>query len=190
MAVGVNGAITRDTVIGVIQTTIGYILAIFFGLSVCMAVQTTKLQTSLDVTMILMCLALAVWGVFLVIRGAKRRKLIRLFREYAAGFACDPLHSIDQLAASKGITVQTAKKNILEMIQRGYFWNAHIDLDRNYLVFGQQINSSHPTASSPASVHSSMEFICVPCQGCGATNAVRKGVVKECDFCGKPLSVN
>ncbi len=116
----------------------------------------------------------------------KRRELAKLFKEYTARLATDPLRSIDQLAAATGVAVETAKENILEMIDKGYFVNTYVDFDRNCLVF-LQVGGAPESASTQQS-ESSVEYASVSCPGCGATNRIRKGTVGECEFCGNPLS--
>lgn len=188
MGSSAKNATVRDSIVGTIQIVIGYILAIFFGITVAIGGPTSGLKTATDIIIVMISLALTVWGVMLIVRGTKRRKMIILFREYAARLATDPFHSIDQLAAAKGIPVETAKKNILDMIRRGYFLNAHIDFDRNYLVFAHESASSDSGSFPQPGIISPFEFVSVSCHGCGAVNKIQKGTLGACDFCGNPLS--
>jgi|LSQX01.1.fsa_nt_gb ribosomal protein S27E len=184
-----KNAITKNTVVGALQTVLGYFLAIACGLFGIIGGATSAFATSTDVIMVIVFLAFAALGVLLITRGTKRKKFIKLFKEYAARLATDPLHSIDQLAAATGVTSETAKKNLFEMINKGYFVNAYIDADRNYLVFAQNNDDvSLQKNDTERQISSSVEFVTVACPGCGATNKIQKGAVGECEFCGNSIT--
>jgi ribosomal protein S27E len=126
-----------------------------------------------------------VCGIWQIVRGKKRKKLVVLFKDYAARLAADPLRSINKLAAACGIAAETVKKNILKMIHKGFFVNAYIDFNRNCLVFAQESSNEKSGLTQQGE---STEYIRVSCPGCGAKNKIQKGTVGECEFCGSYLS--
>jgi len=88
------------------------------------------------------------------------------------------------------VTIEVAKENLLDMINKGYFTDAYIDSDRNCLVFVQN-SSLIPDKASPViqqAKSNSGEYVAIVCQGCGATNKVLKDSVGECEYCGTPVS--
>jgi hypothetical protein len=164
-----------------VQIIIGYSIAIFCGLIAIVGSVNTGFASSFDVTMIIIFTVFSACGIWQIVCGKKRKKLIALFRDYAARLAADPLRSINKLAAATGAEAETVKKNILAMIRKGYFPNAYVDFSRNCLIFAQD--------SSPAQqIESSAEHIRVCCPCCGAKNKITKGTVGECEFCGSYLS--
>lgn len=175
-------AITKMGVKGIVQQGIGWILAAVFGL--CSVAGITQIKEAFDVGMVIFCLAVTVGGIFLILSGMKKKKLIKTFKDYSSRFAVDATKSIDLLAASTGVTVAAATKNIMEMINNGFFANAYIDTGRNCLVFTsapyQSTGSNQPSGS--------LSFITVQCRGCGATNTIAAGTVGECEFCGSKIS--
>jgi hypothetical protein len=181
-----TNVITKNSVAGAAQIVIGYILAIACAIFGIICILAIGLATSTDIIVVIIFFALTALGISLIVRGKKRRELAKLFKEYTARLATDPLRSIDQLAAATGVAVETAKENILEMIDKGYFVNTYVDFDRNCLVFLQE--GASPESASTQQSESSVEYASVSCPGCGATNRIRKGTVGECEFCGNPLS--
>lgn len=177
-------AITKNSIVSIVQILIGCLLVSFFGLFGIIGGAVSGFATTTDVVMVLLFLTIAALGVYFIIRGTKRRNLIKLFGDYTTRLATDPLHSIDQLAAATGVSVETAKKNILEMINKGYFINAYLDFERNTLVF-PTVNASPSSAPQQAAT---TEYITINCKGCGATNKVQPGAVVECEFCGTSIS--
>ncbi|MEW9095240.1 MAG: hypothetical protein AB2417_09180 [Clostridiaceae bacterium] len=184
----VQAAISKDKFKIVLQSIIGWALAIMFGLTSLFGF--TEIKGGSDVAALMICLALTTYGVSLIKKAKKRKKLINLFKNYSDRLASDPTRSIDLLARSTGATVDVVKKNIVEMINRGYFTNAYIDINRNCLVFAgetqpvqQQANNMKTPNNQPQ-----QEYITVACGGCGATNKIIKGRVGECEYCGSQIS--
>ena len=178
----------KNNLIGTLQIVFGYIIAIVCGLFATVGGFTSALATTVDVVMVIIFLVLTALGVLLIVRGTKRKRFIRLFKEYETRLVADPLHSINQLAAATGVSVEIAKKNILQMIHKGYFVNVYIDFDRDSLIF---IQSDAPPVLKGAMQHQtvpSVDYVIAVCSGCGATNKIKKGVVGECEFCGNSLS--
>jgi len=181
-----QNAITKVSVKGTFQRIIGWILVVMFGL--CSVVGSTQIKAAFDVGMVIFCIAVTIGGIFIIVSGTKKKRLIKTFKDYSSRFAADATKSIDLLAASTGVTVAIATQNITDMINNGFFLNAYIDTGRNCLVFA---NFQHPAqineAYNQAPVNSA-SYITVQCNGCGATNKILSGTVGECEFCGSQIS--
>jgi ABC-type nickel/cobalt efflux system permease component RcnA len=182
-------AITKHSSGAGVQIIFGYILAIAFGVMALTSIAATGLKQPMDWIMVPVLLLLTALGIWMILRGKKRRRSIKLFREYAARLATDPLRSIDQLAAGMSASPDQVKQNLTEMISRGYFVNAYIDHDRNCLMFAHP-DASGMNGSAPRQQGPQIEYVTVACSGCGATNKVPKGAVGECQYCGNLLSGN
>lgn len=178
-----QSAITKVKIKGTIQQTLGWILVVFFGLFAIAG--GTQIETSFDIGMVIFCVAVTVGGVLLIVSGSKKKKLIKEFHDYSARFAADPTKSIDLLASSIGVTTLTATKNIVKMINNGFFTNAYIDTQRNCLVF---TNIKQSISYIPTNTSSSVSYVTVQCGGCGANNKIASGTVDECEFCGSQIS--
>lgn len=181
-----QNAITKVSVKGKIQQIIGWILVIMFGLfSVSGG---TQIKAAFDVGMVIFCIAVTIGGVFIIVSGTKKKRLIKTFKDYSSHFAADATKSIDLLAASTGVTVTTATKNITNMINNRFFANAYIDTGRNCLVFNASQHPAHNNKACNQSPVNSVSYITVQCKGCGATNKIISGTVGECEFCGSQIS--
>lgn len=95
----------------------------------------TQIKEGIDVAVLIFYVVLTIYGISLIKKANKRKKLIYLFKNYSTRLASDPTRSIALLATSTGATVDFVKKNIIEMINKGYFTNEYIDVNRNCLVF-------------------------------------------------------
>lgn len=184
----VNNAIMKNVVASNARIVIGYIIAIPFGLFGVMGSATTHLAESMDVIMVSLLFFIASIGVFQVVGGKRSKRFILLFKEYAARLAKDPDHSIAKLAAATGAAFEKVKKNVLKMIQKGYFVNAYIDFGKNCIVFAYEGELYKQNSAFPQQADSPEGYFRVICTGCGAKNKVQKGTVGECEFCGNYLS--
>ena len=149
-----------------------------------------------DAPTVIVCLALALLGVWMVWCGIRRKKMRLEFRKYIVELSNDPTGTIDNLAAATGKSVDVVKKNLQFMIQKGYFASAYIDERQNKLVLAnreqkvaaqsqsQAFNNMNP---QPHSVEK-IEYVTCTCPNCGGINKIVKGGSTECDFCGSPLT--
>lgn len=181
-----KNAVTKNLVASRAQIIIGYVIAVFCGLIAIVGYVNTGLASSFDVTMVTVFTVFTACGIWQIVRGKKRKKLVVLFRDYAVRLSADPLHSMNKLAAATGAAVETVKKNILEMIRKGYFVNAYIDFGRYCLVFSK--DHQEQACNSVQQGELSTEFVRATCPGCGAKNKIQKGTVGECEFCGSYLT--
>ena len=184
----VESAINKVKAKGSVQRVFGWILAIFNGFIAFVGCATSGFKEALDVTMVLFFSAIAAAGVWLIIKGNKKFKLIKTFSDYSARLAADPEKSIDLLASATGVTVATATKNISDMIAVGFFPNCYLDGQRNKLVFPTVQSQAPITANVSNAQPQSVKYTTVQCTGCGATNKVAVGTVCECEFCGSQIS--
>ena len=187
---GVESAINRLKVKGTVQRVFGWIIAIFNGFIAFVGCATSGFKEALDVTLVLFFLAIAAVGVWLIIKGNQKFKLIKTFYDYSARLATDPEKSIDLLASATGVTVAIATKNISDMIAFGFFPNCYLDGQRNKLVAPDASQTQASTVSTPThtATTQTVKYTTVQCKGCGATNKIVSGTVGECEFCGSQIS--
>jgi len=181
-------AITKCRSIGAIQTIFGWIIVVFCGLFT--ITSATMIVEAFDAVMMVIFLAFTAGGVSLILKGKKKKKLLKAFQDYNTRLATDATKSIDLLANSVGKSVDTVKKDVLTMINMGLFYDAYINQERNCIVFPQMstattyhTNPIHQPVNTPRA-----EFVTVECSGCGATNKIAKGAVSECEYCGAQIS--
>ncbi len=185
----VNSAINKVKVKGTTQRVFGWIIAVFNGFVVFAGCATSGFKEALDVAMVLFFSAIAAVGVWLIIKGNKKIKLIRTFYDYSARLSADTEKSIDLLASSTGTTVAVATKNISDMLAAGFFPNCYLDGQHNRLVVPAVSQQRVPafSASVPNAATQRVKYTTVQCKNCGATNKVILGTVGECEYCGSPL---
>jgi ribosomal protein S27E len=181
-----KNAVSKNLAASRAQIIAGYIIAVFCGLTAVIGCVNTSLATTFDITMVAIFLVFTACGIWQIVRGKKRKKLIVLFRDYAVRLAADPQRSINKLAAATGAAAGTVKRNILLMIHKGFFANAFIDFDKNCLIFPQERNEQKSDLLKQG--ESVVEYVRVSCPGCGAKNKIQKGTVGECEFCGSYLA--
>ena len=77
------------------------------------------------------------------------------------------------------------------MIKKQFFANAYIDYNSNCIIINGRKAQSNMTSSSaneiPQIDNQIPRMVTVKCEGCGATNAIQKGTVGECEYCGTPI---
>ena len=183
-----KNVVIKNTVVGTTQMIIGYIIAIIFGLLVVAGSVSSGFETTFDVVMVSILSAISLVGISIITRGAKRKKLAKLFMDYSARLSADSVRSIEKLASATGSAMEFVLRNIEKMISMGYFVNAYIDYDRKRLVFAYE--KEQPDSKPDFEQHNaaSIEYCSVTCHGCGAKNKVQKRTVGKCEFCGSYLS--
>nr|WP_308743409.1 hypothetical protein [uncultured Anaerocolumna sp.] len=181
-------AIIKCKSTGIIQTILGWIIAVFCGF--CTIVGVTQISESFDVAMVLIFLAFTAGGVSLIRKGKKKKKLLKIYQDYSTRLATDATKSIDLLATSVGKPVDAVRKDVVTMINMGLFPNCYINQERNCIVFSQ-IGTAATYTTSPIHQQVStlgVEFVTVKCPGCGATNKITRNTVNECEYCGAQIS--
>ena len=185
----VESAINKVKVKGTILKVIGWILAVSNGF-IALVGSSVGIKEALDVALILFFLAMVAIGVWLIIKGNKTIRLIKTYYAYSARLATDPEKSIDLLASVMGITVETATKNISDMIAAGFFPDCYLDGQHNKLVVPTTPQPQASPVSTPISnaTTQTVQYTTVQCKSCGATNKIISGTVCECEFCGSQIS--
>ena len=180
---------------GVTQQVFGWIITIFCGLMASVGAGTSGFKETVDVVMVTMFVVFTVLGVRLIIKGYKRKKLIKQYYDYSARLSADADKSIDLLSSSIGATVAVVTKNISDMIALGFFPGAFLDTTHNRVVMqnekptaGQTV--SHMAVTTQVQPEQPVKYVAVQCKGCGATNKIMAGTVGECEFCGLQISEN
>lgn len=186
----VDSAIKKYKVKGTVQIVFGYIIAIFNGLLAFVGGLGSGFKEAIDVAMTIFFMGVAALGVWLVVKGYQKLKLIKIYPDYATRLATDPEKSIDVLASATGVAVGVARRNIVSMLTAGFFPNCYLDTRSNKLVATKMSQRQISNASMPVSnaTAQTVKYITVQCRGCGATNKIVSGTVGECEFCGSQIS--
>ncbi len=174
-----TSTIIINSVISKIQIIIGaFLIFMFGGTFLYITIDKWKIMRSIQIAFAILTMV----AIIIFLKGLKRSKLIRLFRCYSPILSADPIHSLGQLASSVGSSMDAVKKNVEEMIKRGFFINTYIDYSNNCVVF-----SNGETVNFTVNTQMKLEYSSVICKGCGASNKVLLGSVSECEYCGSLL---
>lgn len=186
----VDSAIKKYKVKGTVQIGLGYIIAVFNGFLAFVGGIGSGFKEAFDVAMVIFFMGVAALGVWLVVKGYQKLKLIKVYHNYSARLATDPEKSIDVLASATGVAVEVARKNIVNMLTAGFFPNYYLDTRSNKLVASKmsQRQISNVSANMSNVTNQTVKYITVQCRGCGATNKIVSGTVGECEFCGSQIS--
>ncbi len=183
-----KSTIILNLIISKIQIVVGGFLTFSFFITLIAVLFSGAIKESpLGVFLVLIFTALSA---LLMYSGIKRGKLVKLFKKYTPILSSDPVHSIEQLAAQTGESVDAVIKNISTMINKGFFKNAYIDFGTKCVVLQQdeQIRAVNVNIQySNMSDENNSEYITVICNGCGAVNKIAASTDAECEFCGSPL---
>ena len=116
--------------------------------------------------------------VLLILIGVNEFRLINNFKIYAVALSSDFDHSISKLASRTGNNVEIVRKNITNMINKNYFLDAFLDIQKDCVVFKRQDNYYE---------QKDIEYVSVNCKGCGATNKKEINTYTECMYCGSVI---
>lgn len=187
-------AITVSKTIGLVQMLVGIIIVFMFGLCTIMCLTDKEFLADTGIAFLIFCLVLSAVGVWLIVLSRKRNKLIKEFKKYVAAISCDPNGYLPDIAASLGIAENKLKTDLELMINKKYFANAFIDYNSNCIVVVNRPNQSTNTTQnqntstySPPVSPDAVEMVTVTCRGCGGINAIQKGIVRECEYCGSSI---
>lgn len=157
-----------------LEMVLGIGILLFFGLMTVMALGDKELASDGFLPFCIVCDGM---GVILIILSIRRHRLLHAFRAYVAVLSNDPTGSIANLAVTMGTTEALVRTNIDRMIRKRYFTDAYIDLKENCIVF--QGRETVPMERP--------DTVIINCPSCGGLNAVPRGQVAECKYCGSPL---
>ncbi len=95
---------------------------------------------------------------------------------------------IDAIAAATGKQYDVVKKDIQEMIDKGFLKNAYINENTREVVLpsAAPANTNVGQVTSGAAPTTTVQTRVVACPCCGANNTV-SGTLGECEYCGSPL---
>lgn len=169
--------------VGIGQLLLGCAILLFFGFCTYVAIKETFSSQGPDALIFIICFAFDILGIWLVVLSGKRRKLVKLFREYAPVLFHSPDGSIAAIAATLGTAQYKVRGNLEKMIKKHLLRNAYIDRKANRIVI-EGMRNAKAAADSAAGAS---EMAAVRCPACGAGNAVVKGKVGRCDYCGSVI---
>lgn len=95
---------------------------------------------------------------------------------------------IDAIAAATGKQYDVVKKDIQEMIDKGFLKNAYINENTREVVLpsAAPANTNVGQVTSGAAPTTTVQTRVVACPCCGANNTV-SGTLGKCEYCGSPL---
>lgn len=188
MIESVNSALKKAKATGLFQQMLGGVLALFFGLCAVTVIAAVGIKDTFDIVANVLFAVLTGVGIWLIIKGTHKKKIVKLFFDYIVRLERDPSKSIDLLAASTGTTVEKTTKNLTEMVSLGFFRNAYLDANSNRVVLRETMNA--PVSQAMHVSAPSVRYVAVHCRGCGAPNKIIAGTVGECEYCGSQISEN
>ena len=186
-------SVATNQIWGVIESILGWVLAAVSFLVIVSQFSGPKSESFMGV--VITYLVFLAIGIIMIRRGKKRKKLINDFKNYVQILAEDPYNSLDTIAEQSNSTIDEVKKNVQQMIKKNYFANAVIDEASNTLILNgtrdaHQIlkeKARAPKIFYIATPAPPVEMLTVKCPGCGGINAVPRGKVIECEYCGNML---
>lgn len=170
-----------------ISLIIGSLLALLYLICIAASADATNGDAMFISTTIIVGLP----AFLLLYFGIQKKKLIDEFKKYVAIISKVPNGFIPDIAATLNTSVDVVKRNLDLMIKKQFFANAYIDHDSNCIIINgkkAQNNMTSPSANKlTQSETQTPRMVTVKCEGCGAPNAIQKGTVGECEYCGTPI---
>ena len=186
-----KSALRKNAIISTIQSVFGWIFVIFIALAFLASYTDPAVSlNSFDITLYIIIL---VGGIILIYFGMRRKQLEKRFKMYVGLISSQQITSIVRLAQNTGESVNTVIKRLNKMIDKNFFVNAHIDLNRNEIVISngtwQQNLQTYAQANQEAQSQypKSGRTITVKCSGCGAVNTKYEGYSSTCEYCGTTI---
>ncbi|MBU5437296.1 hypothetical protein KQI42_04705 [Tissierella sp. MSJ-40] len=176
-----------NIIIGKISSIFGWILTLFFTMGLVAIALDDMANESFTLIFFLIFVIIGIW---LIMFGIRRKKLIRRFKEYEQIISSENETSINNIA---NITFQSSDfvmDDIQTMINKKLFTNVFIDKNDKRIIFEKRNDSVKTTYDETASISIHKEMSVVKCSGCGAPNKIPKGSSSECEFCGSPIVSN
>lgn len=137
--------IVLGTIISKIQIILGILITGFFGLGLIGCIGQKN-----SVSVIVVIIVFTALGIWLILKGVKKGRLIKRFKQYVAVLSGDPLRSLDNLAATLGEGFDSVRRNVEQMIKQGIMANAYINRDTNCIVFAGQAPCAAATGAKSA----------------------------------------
>ena len=98
---------------------------------------------------VLLFIGLMIIGVILIMFGVKNNNFVKKYYEYVKFLAVDSNMYISVLAVSVHETVQTTQKNIMRMIELGFFPNIQLDAAAGRLIYGDVMSARSISSAMP-----------------------------------------
>ena len=139
-----------------------------------------------DAAGLIVLLFFAIGGIALLRKSKKMKQESEDIKQYLSIIVNGNVRQLDAIAATTGKTYDVVRKDVKNMIDKGYLKNAYIDEGSREVVLpsnapaGQNTENATTTTSAPAQT----KIIACPC--CGANNTIT-GETGECEYCGSPL---
>ena len=121
--------------------------------------------------------------------GKKIKKEAEEVKKYLSIIINCEQYQIDSIASSMGKSYSDAKKDIQNMINKGYLKGAYIDEGTRQVVVPKKNKTQEiptPVLNSITTVKKEATTKVVSCSCCGANNTI-VGNIGECEYCGSPL---
>lgn len=138
-------------------------------------------------------------GIVMIRAGNKKRKLNKNYGFYVSKFKVDESGLIDRYAATKGVSLEVAKKELQELITKSYFDNIYIDGEQNKVIFPwnetaeedceEAIGEDAELLDTEEEETEEIECITASCPNCGGINKVVTGEIHSCEYCGSQIRV-
>ncbi|MEQ8235210.1 MAG: hypothetical protein ABRQ23_00355 [Syntrophomonadaceae bacterium] len=135
---------------------------------------------------IIVGLAMIVGGVIVLRKASETKKTAAKYKKYIDIVVNHNIRSIDNIAATVGLSYDVAVKDLQDMINIGYLKDAYINQGNREIVLKQNESAAYAQAST--SDQAATQKLAVRCPGCGANNVVVVGRVLECEYCGTPIN--
>ncbi len=200
-ALPVTGPLFTSSCVAFAQMFVGIYGLLGLAVAICIFADDIEAGALIGIVILIIFLG---WMLYLGIKTAKIMRCANKYFEWLA--ANQPPYSIAQLASAMGKPVDIVRSNLQFIMKRKYFPNAHIDDERDLVVF------MHPQKPSSISVPPSpvpmpipppvpvppppipiptpvpeRQYAVVNCKGCGSPKQILVGTASECEYCGSPI---
>ncbi len=125
-------------------------------------------------------------GVALTMKANKLKAEAESIKQYLAIIVNGHVRQLDAIAATTGKTYDVVRKEVKNMIDKGYLKNAYIDEGAREVVLPSSAPAPRAAANAPVATAAPVQSKIVTCPCCGANNTIY-GAVGECEYCGSPL---
>lgn len=177
-------AIAFSQIIEKIEIIIGGVWAFIIFL---VALFSMLYETKAETDFIIFMWVLGFFGVWVYLKGRRRKKMRLEFKRYVAHLSVDSSAKIENLASITNTSVNVVKKNLRFMIKKNFFVDTYIDEKNNQLVFPSIARKEQQMQAMASTSATQPMFTVCNCPSCGGVNKIPKGMVEDCDFCGTPL---
>ncbi len=166
-----------------VLNTLGIFLIIFGGIGFAGCISDPEASGG-----VVVALFFVAGGIIMVLKAKKQKQLANNVKQYISIIINNNVTQLDSIALTVNKSFDAVKKEIIEMINKGYLKNAYINEATREVVLANSaptVNTYNQTVQhntySPA-----VETRVIACPCCGANNTIT-GAVGECEYCGSAL---